>query len=70
MLEADNKEDHTLQQDFVHVKRQLFDTDELGDNIPESHVVDTGYFPQHQDEVTTIAEANIDLFITVPDDQL
>ena len=60
ILEAENQEDQTQNKDFVQVKQQLFDTKGSSDNILESHITDTGDHLQHQEVVTSIAQANID----------
>ena len=58
-LEAVDQEDQTQNKKLVQVKWQLFDTKESSDNIPESHVTDTGYSLQHQEE--TISKPQLSL---------
>ena len=70
ILEAEDQEDQTQNKDVVHVKWQLFDTKESSDNIPESHITDTGYSLQHQEATISKPQANIDLDDNLTDDQL
>ena len=67
-IESEDQEDQTQNNDIEQVKQQLFNTKGSSDNIPESHITVTGYPLQHQEVVTSIIQANIDLDVNLPDD--
>ena len=70
VLQVQDNEDIIQSQDILHIKQQLFDSNESMDNIPESPIEDTGKPSEDQKVLTNVLQTNINLDVNLLQDPL